>query len=119
MIEILPETAGNLIAIKLSGMVSEADFDASASEISPLVANERTNLLFVDWSELEGWEPGAKSVGTWFGLHHWATILRVAILAERKWDDERQRIADIFKAAEVRRFIPEDRETALNWVTGS
>ncbi|MCP5364828.1 MAG: STAS/SEC14 domain-containing protein [Hyphomicrobiales bacterium] len=119
MIEILPETAGNVIAIKLSGMISEADFDASASEIAPLVEDERTNLALVDWSELEGWEPGAKSVGTWFGMHHWATIRRIAILADRKWDDERQRIADIFKAADVRRFSPQERDTALQWLTGS
>lgn len=116
MIEILPETAGNLIAIKLSGMVSESDFDASASEIAPIVEDERTKLVLVDWSDLEGWEPGAKSVGTWFGMHHWATIHRIAILADQKWDDERQRIADIFKAAVVRRFSPQERASALEWL---
>lgn len=119
MIEILPETAGNVIAIKLSGMVSEADFDVCSSELAPLVEAERTNRVLLDWSSLDGWETGAKSVGTWFGMHHWATIHRIAILAERKWDDERQRIADIFKAAVVRRFSPQERDTALEWLTGS
>lgn len=117
MIEVLPHPKDRVIAVKMARMISEAEIDRCAEEIGPLLDDERRDFVLLDWSELAGWEMGAKSVGTQFGMKSWATVVRIAILAEPKWEDEQARIADVFRAATVRRFLPTEREKALAWLT--
>ena len=113
--EILPETGGKLMAVRMSGTITEDDYDRCLSE-AELAAPENVEQLVLDWEHLQGWEPGARSVGTWFGLHYRALVGRVAVIADEKWAHEVVRITDIYKSAEVRQFAPEKRELAFAWV---
>lgn len=115
MMEFLPETGGNLMAIRMSGTITEDDYDRCLAQADS-AAPEHVEHLLLDWEHLQGWAPGARSVGTWFGLHYRALIGRVAIIADAQWADEVVRITDIYKAAEVRRFAPDKRELAFAWV---
>jgi hypothetical protein len=105
MMEFLSETSGNLMAIKMSGTITEDDYDRCLSE-ADVVARERIEHLVLDWEYLKGWAPGARSVGTWFGMHYRALVGRVAIIADEKWANEIVRITDIYRAANVRRLVP-------------
>ena len=80
--------------------------------VALLTTEEAERLL----KTLDGWAKGARSAGTWFGMHHRALVGRVAILAAEKWDDEVLRVTDVFKTATVRRFPPSERTAALEWV---
>ena len=117
MIEVLPLTKDRVIALKMTNMISAAEIDRCAEAIGPLLNDERRDFILLDWSELEGWEVGAKSVGTQFGMKSWASVVRIAIVAEPKWEDEQARIADVFRAATVRRFPPSQRDKAIAWLT--
>lgn len=117
MIEVLPLTKDRVIALKMADMISTAEIDRCAEAIGPLLNDERRDFILLDWSQLEGWETGAKSVGTQFGMKSWASVVRIAILAEPRWEDEQARIADIFRAATVRRFPPSQRDKAIAWLT--
>jgi hypothetical protein len=116
MIELLPETKGRLIALKMSGTVTEEDQDRTFERAVAIFDAERVEHLLLDWEDLDGWAQGARSAGTWFGLHHRALIGRVAIIAEDKWAEEAMRIADIFQAVPVRRFLPAKRLDAFAWI---
>lgn len=116
MIELLPETEGKLIALRMSGIVTEEDQERWFEQAEPIIAGNRIELLLLDWSALEGWAKGARSSGTWFGMHHRASIKRVAIVADEKWADETLRITDIFNGAAVHRFLPAERQAALDWI---
>jgi hypothetical protein len=116
MIEMLPESGGNLIAVKMSGTVTEQDQDRYFAQAEAVLEEERIEHLLLDWVDLDGWAKGARTAGTWFGMHHRALVGRVAIIADQKWDDEVMRITDIFRAARVRRFAPSDRGEALDWI---
>lgn len=116
MIELLPETEGNLIAVRMSGTVTEDEQDKHFAIAEQILDREKIENLFLDWETLDGWAKGARSAGTWFGMHHRALVGRVAILAAEKWDDEVLRVTDVFKTATVRRFPPSERTAALEWV---
>ena len=116
MIELLPETGGNLIAVKMSGTITEEDFDRYFAEANAIFNRERVEHLVFDWEHLKGWAPGARSVGTWIGMHHRALVGRVAVIADEKWADEALRITDIFKAATVRQFAPNERAAVFAWI---
>jgi hypothetical protein len=116
MIELLPETKDNVIAIRMSGTVTEEDQSQCFEQAEPILNAERVEHLLLDWSDLDGWAKGARTTGTWFGMHHRAMVARVAIVTDEKWADEVLRITDIFNAAMVRRFSPQDRQAALDWI---
>ena len=107
MIELLPETGGRLIALKMSGTVTEEDQDQVLRDgrSHPRYGAGRASSARLGRPRRLGARARAPS-GTWFGLHHRALIGRVAIIAEDKWADEAMRITDIFQAVPVRRFLP-------------
>jgi hypothetical protein len=119
MIEVVPDPGDQLIAIRMSGLITEADIDACNDRLDAVFGAEQLYRVLLDWEGLEGWEKGAKSVGTWFGMRHWATVRRLAILADERWEDERLRIADIYRAAEVSRFPPARRAEAVAWLNAA
>lgn len=118
MIEFLPQSAGDILATRASGIVTEEEVEAAIERFEQHYADRIIRNLYYDWVDLEGWGKGARTVGTWFGMHNWATIRKIAIVADERWHDECQRVADINKLAEVRWFAPEDRENAWAWLNG-
>lgn len=118
MIEVTSETGSNLVTVRMSGTVTEADQQRQFEKVAAETETERVECVLLDWSDLQGWGPGARSSGTWFGMHHWALVGRIAILAEEKWADEVLRITDVYRAAAVRRFAPSERQAALDWLRG-
>lgn len=116
MIDIGLNGAGRVIVIKMTGLINEAEIDGCNEEFLATFERETLYRLLFDWQDLEGWEKGARIAGTSAGLRHWATIRRVAVIADAKWDDEILRITDIYRAADVQRFSPEEREAALAWL---
>lgn len=117
MLTLLPETRDNLVALKFSGKISEGDMDARMDELDDILQGRDHVRVMLDWNELQGWVQGAKSVGTWFAMHRWAHVDRVAVVADAQWEDEKQRIADVFKAATVQRFPGDKSAEALQWLT--
>jgi hypothetical protein len=125
MLEVKPVDNGQVMILKLSGVVTEADGDkgivdiqemlGSQSSVRVLGAGARRRIL-LDWEDLERWEKGAKTFGTLIGLNIRDMIDRVAIVAAEKWRDEEARIADVCKHGKVRFFTPEQREAALAWL---
>ncbi len=116
MIDIGLDGTGRVIIIKMTGLISEAEIEGCNEELAGTFDQETLHLVLLDWQDLEGWERGAKTAGTRGSLRHWAAVRRVAVIADAKWDDEVIRITDIYRAAEVQRFSPEDREAALAWL---
>lgn len=115
MLEIVPVSGDPVVILKASGVISEAQIDDCVDRLDPALSGVKTTSLVLDWEHLEGWEAGAKTAGTLVGLRSWAGIRRVALIADDRWADETLRIADIYKAACVRRFAPADRDHALAW----
>lgn len=116
MIELVSEEQGRRIVVRMAGLITAAEIDATHEREDPSMDVVGTQRVLLDWRRLEGWEKGAKSVGTWFGMRHWGNVRKVAILADPKWIDETLRIADIYKVAEVQRFAPGEESQAVAWL---
>jgi Protein of unknown function (DUF3478). len=116
MIELVSEEDGRRIAMRMAGVITAAEIDDADERIEQSESAVGAQRILLDWTQLEGWEKGAKTVGTWVGMRHWANVAKIAILADAKWDDETMRIADIYKLADVQRFAPDDRDGATAWL---
>ncbi len=125
MIELKFDDENRILTIEMVGMISEADLDAALDTLEaryPQVGvhirgGERGGFcLLADWEKLEGWEKGAKTVGTMMNRFIGDAVRKAAVIADAKWSDEQPRIADVAKQAEVRFFPPSQRAEAQDWL---
>lgn len=116
MIQLVADEEGRCITICMAGVINAADLDDADERINQSDSGVGAQRILLDWTQLEGWEKGAKTVGTWVGMRHWANVVKIAILADPKWEDETLRIADIYKVADVQRFDLDDRPAATDWL---
>ena len=119
MFELLQETKDNLIAVKMSGTVTAADYEQFMPSMENVIARAAPALAFVDWEDFDGC--AADDAG-WYSLWYRVTnryaFCRIAIVAGDALRDEVARLAKIMVNAEVRRFEPTERDAAWAWVKG-
>ncbi|MGF1640308.1 MAG: STAS/SEC14 domain-containing protein [Rhodospirillales bacterium] len=125
MITLIPNEADRVLVVELSGMVSEADFDQGGEQLARdfpefsvrVRGGSRGGIgLLLDYRNLDGWEKGAKTLGTISGKLISDAVRRVALVADDRWRDELPRLTDIVKTAEVRMFAPDQRAAAEAWL---
>jgi hypothetical protein len=127
MIKLTPNDADRVLVIELHGMVSEDDYDQAMEQLDQKYPQFGVRFrggtgggigVLLDYGALEGWEQGAKTLGTITGKMMSDVVRRVAVVADDRWRDEQQRIADIAARAEVMMFKPAERDQARAWLTG-
>ena len=104
------------LSLKAVGKLTHADYD----KINPLidaaldgVKDPQVNV-FIDASELEGWELRAAWDDFKLGLKHGSEFNKIAIFGNKKWQQYAAKIATWFTSGEVKYF--EDAATALSWL---
>ena len=126
MMEAKADEANRILIVEMRGIVSEAEIDATFDKLQErypqlgvrVRGGERGGIgVLLDWEHLDGWEKGAKTVGTLTGKMLSDLVNRVAIVANEKWRGEEERIADVGKKARVRFFSPAARDHAWTWLT--
>jgi len=125
MIKLNVDDEARVLVVEATGMISEADIDGAIDALQArypavgvhLRGGERGGFcMLVDWQELEGWEQGAKTLGTLTTKTIGDAIRKVAVIAGAQFADEKPRLADIANRAVVRFFAPGQREEALAWL---
>lgn len=116
MYELVPEGDSFVVTFKAIGMLSDGDYDSLTEDLDThLKAHDFVRVL-MDWEQLEGWEPGAKEVSSWFARVHNDRMQRMAIVADSKWSDEVNRMRDVMAPTQVRAFAPSKRDAAMAWL---
>ena len=125
MIHLEINDTDRILVVEMTGMISEADIDGAIDALQaryPAVGvhlrrGERGGFsMLVDWQDLEGWEKGAKTLGTVTTKTLGDSVRKIAVLAGGQFVDEQPRLADIATQAEVRFFAAGQREDALAWL---
>lgn len=127
MIILKIDDAARILVVEAKGMISESDIDRAIDTLQArypavgvhLRGGEKGGFsLLVDWQDLEGWEKGAKTLGTITSKTIGDAVRKVAVLADARFASEQPRLADVAPRAAVRFFPPEKREDALDWLRG-
>lgn len=125
MIKVTTDEATRILTIEMHGMISEADIESTLDNLEERYPQVGVRLsggtkggirVFHDWQNLEGWEQGAKTVGTMAGKMLSDIIRRVAVVGDAKWQAEEERLADVAKRADVRFFTLDQRDKAMQWL---
>ena len=125
MINFKVNDADRILFIEMKGMISEADIDSAINALQAqypavgvhLRGGERGGFrILVDWQDLEGWEKGAKTLGTVTTKTIGDAVRRIAVIAGAQFSDDQPRLTDVAPHAAVRFFPPQRREDALAWL---
>jgi len=104
------------LSLKAVGKLTHNDYetitpmiDAALKEVSmPKVR------VFIDGSELEGWEIRAAWDDLKLGLKHGSEFEKIAIYGNKHWQETAARVGGWFISGEVQFF--DDPDKALNWL---
>ena len=125
MINLEINDADRILIVEMTGMISEADIDGAIDTLQArypavgvhLRGGERGGFsMLADWQDLEGWEMGAKTLGTVTARTFGDAVRRIAVVAGGQFAAEQPRLDDIARQAEVRFFPPGQREDAMAWL---
>ena len=117
MIEVLPESDGNLLAVRAVGKLRRSDY---RDEIIP-----RLRAIFHDHGkarflleDFDGWDVGAFWDDARFGLAHRQAFERIGIIGGPRWVVLSLKIVALTMDGEVRTFSPGERGEAFEWIKG-
>lgn len=117
MIVELPESAGTLLAFKLNGTLSDADYRnvllpafarASASE-------GRLSVVFVLQDDFHGWDVHAIWDDAVYGVEYWGRLGRFVVIGDKKWETLIADLVGLWPGTESRFFHSDDTASAWAW----
>lgn len=104
------------LSLKAVGKLTHEDYDT----INPLIDSALEGVkdpkvtVFIDGSELEGWELRAAWDDFKLGLKHGNQFDKIAIFGNKRWQKNVSKIASWFVSGEVKYF--NDSTQALEWL---
>lgn len=105
------------LSIKAVGKLTHEDYGV----INPLIDSALAGLadpvvnVFVDGTELEGWEMRAIWDDFRLGLKHGKEFKKIALFSHDKWQHFAVKVASWFTSGEVKHF--DSAEEAFNWLS--
>lgn len=106
------------LSLKAVGKLTHEDYlkitpmiDSALAEVKDPKVN-----VFIDGTELEGWELRAAWDDFKLGLKHGSEFNKIAIYGNKKWQEYSAKIAAWFVSGQVRYFT--DSKAAFSWLQG-
>ena len=119
MIEIMPESQGNVLGIKASGKLTDQHYKAvfipRLEEI--LKEHDKACCLFYMSEDFQGWEIEAmwKDALRW---KHKDQLDKVAVVGGPKWAELGAEMEGFFMKGQVKLFTGEQLQDAWDWIKG-
>jgi hypothetical protein len=115
MIKKLDDTRENLLAVRISGKLEEADYQEIYTKVKPLVEKYDQPRLYFEIDDLEGVTPKAVyeriKDQKYFNKFH-----KVAIVGDKKWQEMMVDLFSSLMEPEGKFFETDKKSKALNWL---
>jgi len=120
MIEILPESHDNVLAVRGCGKLTDEDYKEVLIPRLDTLSKEYPKLgfLFEMDDDFEGWDFDAALTYAKFGFKHRDDFDRVAAVCGPTWVNLGMKLQSLFTNADVETFSCGERSDALKWIEG-
>jgi len=118
MINVLPESKGNILVISATGKLTDQDYKEVLIPRLEAIIHEhgKARLLLDMGDEFHGWEPAAAWDDARFGIAHRNDFEKMGVIGGPGWVDWSLKIGALFIGGEIRNFAADERKEALRWV---
>jgi len=120
MIEFMAESTGNVLGIKATGRLTDADYKQTLiPKLESLFAKEgKLNVLFFMDEGFKGWDLEAAWDDASYGLRHGADFEKLAVVGGPAWVDWCIKLSGFLMKGEIRLFPREELDEAWAWIKG-
>ncbi len=117
MLQFIPVSEGNTIAVRASGKLSHEDYQKFLPELEKCIAEyDKVTLLF-EFDNFSGWDLDAIKDDFEFGMKQLANFERIAMVGDKTWERWMSFIAKPFLVSgEVKYFNRENLQDAWDWL---
>ena len=113
----IAEKDGNLITVRVSGKLTQEDYDDLIPIWKRLLAERGSMRMLFIMDDFHGWTPSAAWDDLRFGTGHARKVERVAMVGEKKWQEWLTKIGSIFVMRhQVQYFAASALAEAGRWV---
>jgi hypothetical protein len=118
MIELMPESQGNVAGVKVSGKITAKEYEDTVIARLDAIIKEHGKARFM-WYLDEGFQ-GAEAGAVWddtkFGFKHRNDFEKLALVGGSKWMDWLTKLAAKIISGETRTFPREQLQEAWDWL---
>ena len=117
MLEILDETAGDLVAFRIKGRYLQDDAHKLVDILDARIEHSGHVRCLAELQDMHGVDLGSVREELGFDMKHGSQIERCAVVGDAPW--ERWLVTTLglfFRKAEMRFFSADQRDAALAWV---
>jgi len=118
MFEFMPQSSGNIIGIRATGKLTDADYRKFLIPRmeEAFAKHGKLNVLFAMDDDFEGWDLQAAWDDASYGLQHRADFDRLALVGGPKWVDWCIKLSGFLMKGEIRLFDADRLDKAWDWV---
>jgi hypothetical protein len=119
MFEVMDRSHGNVVGIRATGRLHEADYRKLLPELERLFAEHgKLRVLFDASRGFEGWDMAAAWDDAAFGFTHASDFERLALVGAPDWVEWCVRLSAFLMKGEVRLFPADGADEAWAWLEG-
>lgn len=113
------DDGGNVLAVHVSGILTQADYRRFVPEFERLVRQRGKLRVLFDMTGFHGWEAAAIWEEIKFDAKHLADIERCAMVGDKQWQHIMTVFCKPFTKAEIQYFDHTDVAGARKWLAGA
>jgi len=115
-VQVSEENDGRVLAVHVSGKLEKSDYEQFVHEFERFVRLHGKLCLLFDMTGFRGWEAGALREVTMFDINHFADIGKIAMVGDKRWQQDMALLCKPFTKATVRYFDHADAAEAQKWL---
>jgi len=116
MIEQLPQSAGKLLAFKMTGKLHDEDYQQFTPIVEAAIKAHGKVRLLAQFHDFHGWDLHAMWDDTKFATKHCADVERIALVGEKTWEKWMAKVCAPFTLARLRYFEASEADAAWSWL---
>jgi hypothetical protein len=118
MLEILPASQKDVLAVKATGKLTDKDYqEVLIPRLEALIQEYgKVKCLVLFDENFQGWELGALWDDAKFGLRHRNDFSKVAVVGGARWIEWGVKVFSPFMGGEVKTFPPDELSQAIDWI---
>jgi len=118
MIEILPESQGNILGIRANGKLTDSDYkDVLIPHLENIIGEQGKARVFCQMGDdIHGWEGEAMWDDAKFGVVHRHDFEKFAVVGGTRWVEWGTKLGALFMKTNLRTFTGEQLPEAWEWI---
>ncbi len=116
MYKIMDGTEGAIVAVKLSGKLTDESNDELMDIFENAIAKTGNLRVLMYLENFKGWNPGAMLEEFKFAIKHRDKFERIAVVGDSEWLNWITKADDIFSPINEKYFNNNDEKKAWKWI---